>query len=80
VLLQENSWRGTNHILLFGFCIAACSLVVFLDGEVAMLSGVYTLAFLGLMAFMAAGTMLLKFKRPDLPREVNCPVNRVCTA
>ena len=33
----------------------------------------YTLAFLGLMAFMAAGTMLLKFKRPDLPREASAP-------
>lgn len=34
------------------------------------MAGVYTFAFLGVMTLFSVGTILLKFKRPSLPREV----------
>lgn len=49
------------------------SLILILDGSVEALAGVYTMAFLSVMSFFAIGTMLLKFKRPDLRRTIICP-------
>jgi hypothetical protein len=51
----------------------ATTLIVILEGSVEALAGVYTMAFLSVMAFFAVGTMLLKFKRPDLRRTIICP-------
>jgi hypothetical protein len=39
--------------------------------DISLLSGVYTFAFLGVMTIFSVGCMLLKFKRPSLPREVS---------
>ncbi|CAB1120891.1 unnamed protein product [Ectocarpus sp. CCAP 1310/34] len=39
-------------------------------GDITTLSGVYTFSFLGVMTLFSVGTILLKFKRPSLPREV----------
>ncbi|CAK4745518.1 hypothetical protein LEN26_016727 [Aphanomyces euteiches] len=71
--LAENSWRHTNHWILFGYFAVATSLVVVLDGNVETLSGVYTYAFLGLMTLFGTGCMLLKYKRAELPRDVTAP-------
>ena len=51
----------------------ATSLIIILQGDIEALAGVYTMAFLCVMSLFAIGTMLLKFKRPDLPRPVECP-------
>ncbi|KAF0691327.1 Aste57867_17415 [Aphanomyces stellatus] len=72
-LLQENSWRHTNHWILFGYFGVATSLVLVLDGDVETLSGVYTYAFLGLMMLFGTGCMLLKYKRSEMPRDVIAP-------
>lgn len=72
-LLQENKWRGTNHHIIFGFFILASSQVLLLKGDISLLSGVYTFAFLGVMTIFSIGVMILKFKRPTLPREVTVP-------
>lgn len=45
-------------------------LTVVFQGDITTLSGVYTFAFLGVMTLFSVGTILLKFKRPSLPREV----------
>lgn len=37
-------------------------------------TGVYTMAFLSVMAFFAVGTLVLRIKRPDLQRPVVCPL------
>lgn len=72
-LLRTNSWRGTNHYIIFGFFIVSASLELILQGDTAALAGVYTYAFLSLMALFTGGTMMLKYKRPELPREEVCP-------
>ena len=70
-LLHTNSWRGTNHWIIIGFCGVASSLYLMLSGDVETLSGVYNLAFLSVMLLFAVGTILLKWKRPHLPRDVH---------
>ncbi|CAM9785298.1 unnamed protein product [Chrysoparadoxa australica] len=70
-LLHTNSWRGTNHTIIFGFCALCWSQLFMLNGDVTLLSGVYTFSFLGVMLFFSLGCLLLKYKRPSLPREVN---------
>lgn len=47
-----------------------CLLTTVFQGDITTLSGVYTFAFLGVMTLFSIGTILLKFKRPSLPREV----------
>jgi amino acid transporter len=69
VLLRENTWRGTNHWILIGFFALCVSILVITTGRIEALAGVYTLAFLSVMALFAVGNMLLKSRR-GLPREV----------
>ncbi len=69
-LLQENRWRGTNHWILLGFFALCASILTITAGRIEALAGVYTLAFLSVMALFAVGNMLLKSRRGRLPREV----------
>ncbi|CAM9516623.1 unnamed protein product, partial [Ascophyllum nodosum] len=70
IMLKKNNWRGTQHNVIFGFFLLAASQVLILQGNITTLSGVYTFAFLGVMTLFSMGTIMLKFKRPSLPREV----------
>ncbi|EQC26206.1 hypothetical protein SDRG_15943 [Saprolegnia diclina VS20] len=72
-LLHTNRCRGTNHNIILLYFAIASSLVLALHGQVDLLSGVYTFAFLGLMVMFGMGCMLLKFKRADLRRNVIAP-------
>lgn len=38
------------------------------------IQGVYTMAFLSVMGFFAAGTLVLRVKRPELQRPFICPL------
>jgi amino acid transporter len=67
-LLQENRWRGTNHWILLGFFALCVSILMITAGRISALAGVYTLAFLSVMALFAVGNMLLKVRRAKLPR------------
>lgn len=69
-LSRTNAWRGTNHYIILLFFAAQASLVVWLDADSSALAGVFTLAFLAVMALFAAGCMLLKLKRDEIPRDV----------
>ncbi|EGC34327.1 hypothetical protein DICPUDRAFT_55909 [Dictyostelium purpureum] len=72
-LIQTNPFRKTTHwiiILFFGIC---SSLFLIVDGNTDVLSGVYTVAFLGVMSLFAIGNMLLKYKRSSLRREIKSP-------
>lgn len=73
--LKENKRESTYRILTFFFLL--CISVLFVTkGEIGPLSGVYALSFLTVMAFFAIGNILLKVKRPKLPRpEVAGPVS-----
>ncbi|TYZ66064.1 hypothetical protein PybrP1_006106 [[Pythium] brassicae (nom. inval.)] len=72
-LAARNSWRGTPHWIIGLYFVLAASLVVVLDADATVLNGVYTYAFLGLMALFACGCMLLKGKRAAIPRDVHAP-------
>jgi len=69
-LLQENRLRGTNHWIPLVFLAACVSILAITAGEIEALAGVYTLAFLSVMALFAVGNMLLKSTRGKLPRDV----------
>ena len=69
-LLRTNNWRGTNHWIILGFCMLGASILTVTNGELSALGGVYTLAFLSVMALYAIGNMLLKVRRTSLPRAI----------
>jgi amino acid transporter len=70
-LLIQNPFTGTDSFILVGFFLLCVSQVVVFDTNVAALGGVYCYAFLAVMIIFAIGNMLLKVKRPSLPREVS---------
>ncbi|KAJ0402507.1 hypothetical protein ATCC90586_002677 [Pythium insidiosum] len=72
-LLKTNKWRGTHHGIILLYFIVASSLVLILDADTSTIGGVYTYAFLGLMALFSFGCMLLKAKRAEIPRDVHAP-------
>ncbi len=80
VLLHENRWRKTNHWILLGFFGLCTSILVITAGRIEALAGVYTLAFLSVMALFAVGNMLLKARRARLPRDVRASWPTVSTA
>merc|ERR1712137_1118062 len=68
--LRENSLRHTNHWIILGFFAITSSLYAIVLGNVNTLSGMYSVAFLGVMSLFAIGCMMLKYKRNDIPRQV----------
>lgn len=69
--LVKNPWTGTDSFILVGFFLLCVSQVVVLDSDVEALGGVYCYAFLSVMTIFAFGNILLKIKRPSLPREIS---------
>ncbi|KAF2078348.1 hypothetical protein CYY_000332 [Polysphondylium violaceum] len=72
-LIQVNPCRKTPHWIIVLFFIICSSLFVIVDGNLDTLSGVYTVAFLGVMSLFAIGNMLLKYKRSSLKRDIQSP-------
>ncbi|ETI55963.1 hypothetical protein F443_01411 [Phytophthora nicotianae P1569] len=72
-LAKTNQLRGTNHYIIAAFFLLSASLVLILNANSTIMNGVYTYAFLGLMALFASAAMLLKAKRPEIPRDVIAP-------
>lgn len=72
-LMKQNKWRKTNHSIILLYFVLASSLVLLLNANTSILSGVYSYAFLGLMALFAFGCMALKAKRSEIPRDVYAP-------
>jgi amino acid transporter len=68
--LTKNPYTGTDSFILVGFFLLCVSQVVILDSDVEALGGVYCYAFLSVMTIFAFGNILLKIKRPGLPREI----------
>lgn len=67
--LRENKLRRTNHYIIIAFFLITSSLYAVVLGNVTTLSGMYSIAFLGVMALFAIGNMLLKYKRNEIPRS-----------
>lgn len=68
LLLHRNPCRGTRHNVPIVFFLVTGSLSLALGTNVDTLSGVYTISFLCVMQLFAVGALLLKRKRPSLPR------------
>ena len=66
-LLKENR-RGTNGRIIMGFFGLCASILYVTDADILVLGGVYTIAFLGVMALFAAGNVLMKVYRSRLRR------------
>ena len=71
VFLSINSFRKTRHWIIIGFWILTTLLVLQTQGNVEILAGVYTVAFLSVMFSFTVGNMLLKLRRADLPTPVH---------
>ena len=70
ILLRENKWRRTNHWIILAFFGLCASILSVSKGDLLMLGGVYTIAFLSVMSLFAVGNILLKVKRGQLPRDI----------
>jgi amino acid transporter len=79
-LLRENRLRRTNHWIILGFFFFCWSILIVTTGKIEILAGVYTLAFLAVMALFAIGNMLLKVKRARLPRDTRASWPKVSLA
>lgn len=66
-LLRENKKGSTPRILIL-FYLLCISVLVFTQGKIEPLSGVYNISFLSVMGFFGIGNLLLKMKRSRLPR------------
>lgn len=66
-LLKKNK-RGSAHRIAIAFFVLCVSILLITKGELEALAGVYTIAFLSVMALFGIGNILLKIKRKNLPR------------
>lgn len=67
VLLRTNKLRGTKHNIIMSFWTLTSCLVLFTQGNVVIMGGVYTIAFLSVMCLFVVGNALLKLRRSSLP-------------
>ncbi|KAG6592441.1 putative transmembrane protein [Phytophthora cinnamomi] len=72
-LAKTNKLRGTNHYIIGLYFALSSSLVLILNADATTVNGVYTYAFLGLMAMFSCACMLLKGKRSEIPRDIHAP-------
>jgi amino acid transporter len=68
-LLKKNPWTKTPHFIILGFFLMSALLFVSVSGDLNIMGGVFTLAFLSVMFSFAFGNMLVKYKRPGIFRE-----------
>ncbi|QDV85821.1 APC family permease [Planctomycetes bacterium TBK1r] len=66
--LSKLNRRKTPYRIIVTFFVLCVSVLLITGGELKSLAAVYTLSFLSVMAFFAIGNLLLKIKRPRLPR------------
>ncbi|PWI31630.1 amino acid permease [Flavobacteriaceae bacterium LYZ1037] len=66
-LLKKNN-KGSSYIIFICFFILCVTILIFTQGNLKALAGVYTIAFLSVMILFAIGNILLKINRKNLPR------------
>ena len=71
VLLIQNDCRKTRHFIIGFYWLLTSLLVLYTWGNVEVLAGVYTVAFLSVMFSFTVGNMLLKLRRSTLPTPVH---------
>ncbi|KAI9895607.1 hypothetical protein PsorP6_018654 [Peronosclerospora sorghi] len=76
-LIKQNKWRGTNHYIIGLFFLLSSSLVVLLHADATSVNGVYTYAFLGLLAMFSFACLFLKAKRAEIPSDMHASTGTV---
>ena len=76
----KKSKRKVSYRIMIGFFILCASVLLVTQGDIAALAGLYTLAFLAVMALFGIGNLLLKYRRGRLPRPVQASVISVIVA
>ncbi|HNP17213.1 MAG TPA: APC family permease [Fulvivirga sp.] len=66
-LLKKNKRKSPYRVFIV-FFILCTSILLVTEGDLAKLAGVYTIAFLSVMALFGIGNLLLKVNRKQLPR------------
>ena len=66
-LLKKNK-NGSSYRIAISFFLLCVSILLLTNGKLSALAGVYTIAFLSVMALFGIGNILLKIKRKNLPR------------
>ena len=69
--LTTNECRKTRHIIIGFYWFLTSTLVLYTWGNIEVLAGVYTVAFLSVMFSFTVGNMLLKLRRSTLPTPVH---------
>jgi amino acid transporter len=69
-LLLKTNRRGTSHRIFILFFALCASVLLLTKGDLFALAGVYTISFLGVMTLFVIGNILLKIRRPTLPRPL----------
>ncbi|MCB0476391.1 MAG: APC family permease, partial [Flavobacteriaceae bacterium] len=60
--------NGSSYRIAISFFLLCVSILLLTNGKLSALAGVYTIAFLSVMALFGIGNILLKIKRKNLPR------------
>ncbi|KAJ3175149.1 hypothetical protein HDU87_006384 [Geranomyces variabilis] len=70
-LLQSNRWTRSYHYIILTFLLICILLVVVTNGDIILLSLLFAIAFLAVLALFAIANLLLKYKRGRLQRPVH---------
>lgn len=77
--LRKNK-NGSSYRITIIFFLLCVSVLLFTEGNVHLLAGVYTISFLSVMGLFGIGNILLKIKRSSLPRPTKAPWSSVLIA
>lgn len=78
-LTLTNPTFHTNHWIILFFFLFCATLYLITEGDVTILSGVFSLSFLMVLLSFAAANIMLKIHRPRLPRAVKASWPAVIT-
>lgn len=67
--LTKTNKRGSYQRITLLFLAICISILFITSGNLSILAGVYTIAFLGVMSLFAIGNLLLKTRRSRIPRN-----------
>ncbi|KJE97009.1 hypothetical protein CAOG_07497 [Capsaspora owczarzaki ATCC 30864] len=80
VFLKRLPYTQANYVIILFFLLVCSSLFLIANGELQAIGGVYTVAFLSVMALFGCSNLALKNTRSTLKSEAHAPLVGVITA
>eukprot|EP00762_Andalucia_godoyi_P001427 ANDGO_00306.mRNA.1 hypothetical protein DICPUDRAFT_154027 len=82
IMAAKNPYTGSRVVSIIVFFLICTSMLYIVGGakNVTILEGVYAVAFLSVMSFVAVGNMILKYNRSYIPCERRCSLPTVLFA